>query len=222
MRPRLRWKRWSSSIVQRSKSSWDIPTCAIPTCSRLSCFWFAWDTGARQAAQSRVASSISSSPSFPSRNRLWLRRRKPAAESLCRRTVVSRRSLVVGSLGSWYPSYRLSSRQRIAQFANRLIQRGVAKVRRKLRQGFQDEAALVHCGMRDGEPLGIDDGVTEEQNVDVNGARAFLLYALPAHLLFNAKNCIHQLRRGLAGFEGNHTIQEPRLLNEVHGFGFIV
>jgi hypothetical protein len=53
-----------------------------------------------------------------------------------------------------------------------------------------------------------------------NGAGASL-NALPAHLLFDVQYCRHQLRGRVRSFEGNCAIQEPGLIGEFDGLGFV-
>lgn len=99
-------------------------------------------------------------------------------------------------------------------------------IRRDFRQRFEDETAMVHRWMRDGEFLRIYDRVFrlagyEDQNIDVNQSRAFFLDAPPAHFLFDAEGPGHELARSQAGFERNGAIQKPRLSGELYRLGFI-
>src|SRR5208282_6578715 len=95
------------------------------------------------------------------------------------------------------------------------------EVGRDLGQRFQYKAAAVQGGMGDGEFRRSDDLVAEEENVNVDGARAFVLQAAASHIALNPENRGHELLRCVAGFEGGGAIQKPGLLGELHGLGFV-
>lgn len=94
-------------------------------------------------------------------------------------------------------------------------------VRRDFGQRLEHEAPRVHCGMRDSQFVRFYDFVSEQKDVDVDGARALVSYALSSHLLFDTQNRIHELLRSQARFQRQRTIQEPWLLDNVHRLGFV-
>ena len=64
--------------------------------------------------------------------------------------------------------------------------------------------------MRDGQLRRRDDRVPEQQDVDVDGARAFFLDALPAHLQLDLEQGGHQLLQEILLFPKRPRSSETR------------
>ena len=97
----------------------------------------------------------------------------------------------------------------------------MARVGCNLGQGFQHEAALVHGGMGNRQSGRVHTGVAEKQNVDIDGARPLWLDASPTHSLLDFENSLQQLVGRHVCVEGEGAVQEPWLIGELDGFGFI-
>lgn len=90
-----------------------------------------------------------------------------------------------------------------------------------LRQWFEDETALMQCGVWDRELRGINDGRAEEQDIDIDDSRTFCDYAFASHLLLDVQDRREQLFRKLLGFQRDDAVQEPRLPDKIHRLGFV-
>jgi hypothetical protein len=66
-----------------------------------------------------------------------------------------------------------------------------------------------------------DDKVSEEENVNVDGTRAFRQCALSAHAQFDGLNASEQEPREEIGFYFDNYVQKPGLIAQVLGLGFI-
>jgi len=75
--------------------------------------------------------------------------------------------------------------------------------------------------MRYGQAFASDGRISEQQNVDVDAARALFPDPYSSHLFFDLENCGHELLRGLFGIEFDCAIQEPGLRGEFDRFGFV-
>src|SRR5450755_730642 len=178
--------------------------------------WYAWPTAAPREGRNHALSSTSCWPSFRRSHPGLPRRKRLAAGSSHLKADLGRRTSDVRR-----PLYRLSRWQRISQFAHRALEYRVPHFRRNFREGFEYETALVHGGMRDGQPFHFDHRVPKQKYVDVEGARPFFLYAPPSHFLFNVENCSQQLPRHLFGVKFDGAIQEPGLGGEFDRFSFV-
>ena len=68
---------------------------------------------------------------------------------------------------------------------------------RNLRQGLENEAALVQRGMGNGEPRLVDHFVSKEKDVDIDKPRPFRLKALASQGAFDLQQTLQKrLRRG--------------------------
>ena len=54
--------------------------------------------------------------------------------------------------------------------------------------------------------------VAEEQNIDVDDARAFGLKAFAAHFMFDVQNGRHEFLRSFCRLQSDNTVQEPCLI----------
>ena len=109
----------------------------------------------------------------------------------------------------------------LQQLAGGALEHGMADLRRDLGQRLEHEAALVHGGMGNGEFGGVHHGVAEEQDVEINGARAFGLDATAAHLLLDGQHARKKLLRHPFGAQRHDRVQEPRLGGKFHGLGLV-
>ena len=75
--------------------------------------------------------------------------------------------------------------------------------------------------VRDRERWDLNNRAAEQQNIDVNNARPFLLLALPPHCLFEIQNARDQLPRHLFRVQLDRAIQEPGLRCHLHGLSFV-
>ena len=94
-------------------------------------------------------------------------------------------------------------------------------VRRDVAQGAEDEVALVHAGMGDGEVGFIDDEVVVEEDVEVEGARAPALAADSAGGLFDVAEVGEQVAGGEGGVERDGGVEVGVLAGRADGFGFV-
>ena len=95
------------------------------------------------------------------------------------------------------------------------------RVRGNFCEGFEHKAALVHGWMRYGQTPGLDHGISKQQNVDVDVARAFLLLTPAAHLLLDGQYPIDQLPGHFLRVQFDGAVQEPGLGGEFDGFSFV-
>ena len=75
--------------------------------------------------------------------------------------------------------------------------------------------------MWDFEAGGVDDGLTEKQNIQIDHARPFRDGALAPHFMFDSEQTREQLAREQRGFRNHHLIQEPRLIDDVTWGGLV-
>jgi hypothetical protein len=95
------------------------------------------------------------------------------------------------------------------------------EIGREFSQRFEDESAFGKGRVRDRESRFLDDPISEQQNIEVDEARAFLLDALTAHGGFEGEQCVQELARLLRGLNADDAIQEPGLIGEFDGLGLI-
>jgi len=118
-------------------------------------------------------------------------------------------------------SHRLSRRQRIAQLSNRAFIHWMARVGGDFGQGLKHKPALVHSGVGNGKRRNFDDRTAKQQNVDVDGARSFLLIALASHLLLKRQDRGDELPRHFFGVQLDGAIQKPGLRSDLDRLGFV-
>jgi len=85
----------------------------------------------------------------------------------------------------------------------------------KLGERFQDEAALAHSRMRNLQLLRSDDEVSEQENIDVDGARAFRYSALATHSQFDGLKAREQEPGEKLRLHFHHEVQKPGLIMEI-------
>src|SRR5579864_7947391 len=95
------------------------------------------------------------------------------------------------------------------------------RIRSDLGEWFEYKPALVHGGMWDGQGGRVHGGVAEEQDVDVDVTGAFLLGAQAAHGSLDLQERAQEPAWRLFSIESDRAIQQPGLLGEIDGFGFI-
>ena len=88
-------------------------------------------------------------------------------------------------------------------------------------QGTEDEVALVHVGMGDGELGSIYDEVVVEEDVEVEGAGSPALAADPAGGLFDVAEVGEQVAGGEGGEERDGGVEVGVLAGRADGFGFV-
>ena len=81
-----------------------------------------------------------------------------------------------------------------------------------LSKRFQNESALVHRRMGTLEFRRADDGIAEEQDVEIDVAWAFGLDAVAAHRLLDLLDFRQEFLRREFGNHGDRAVQERRLL----------
>ena len=118
-------------------------------------------------------------------------------------------------------SYDLPWRQGIPEFTNGPVQLRMANAGSDLRQRYQHKASFLQGRMRYGQAFASDGRISEQQNVDVDAARALFPDPYSSNLFFDLENCGHELLRGLFGIEFDYAIQEPGLRGEFDRFGFV-
>lgn len=98
---------------------------------------------------------------------------------------------------------------------------GVAQLGGDLAERFQHKAALGERGVREGEDGCPQDEIVDEQEVEIEGARAFgeVVSAVAAVALFHVEEEAEQ-RFGIeAGLEQHGGVDEGRLVCQSDGFG---
>lgn len=109
--------------------------------------------------------------------------------------------------------------QRLQQFFHALVQDGMSRIGRDLSEGQQDEAALVHAWVRHEEPLGGENAIAVENEVQVEGARAICdaVAAVAAEETFDLKQAIEQRLGCEGGFKRDGGIQKGGLIGVADG-----
>jgi hypothetical protein len=104
----------------------------------------------------------------------------------------------------------------MAQFANALLQDGVARFGCDFGKWFEHESALMHGRVGDSELRAIYDVLAEQENVDIDGAWALGQSgrAFAAELLLDLEHSTQKLSGCLLCQDGNGTVEEPRLREE--------
>ncbi len=90
---------------------------------------------------------------------------------------------------------------------------------RDLGEGFEDEAALGHGGMRQGQFRGFEHQPIEPEQIEVDDAGAFGCNSLaPAsHGVFESEQRAQEGKRFEVGLEQDRGVEEARLVEKVHG-----
>src|SRR5579862_4142834 len=112
-------------------------------------------------------------------------------------------------------------RQVVEQLTNGALQHRMPDVGCNFGQRLQNEASLVHGGMRNLQLRYADHGIAEQQDVDIDGARAFGQCAPPAHLLLDGEDLRQENFRHQLGAQRDRAIQEPGLRRELHRLGLV-
>ena|SRR5579884_439321 len=122
---------------------------------------------------------------------------------------------------------RRPRRKGVAQFANGALEYGMPLLRSDFRQWLEDESPFVHGGMRNRQSRRIYDGVTEQQNIDIDGARPFypcgslLSRSPPSHRSFNPQKLRQKLLWHFLRLQFDHAVQKPGLLGVLDRLSFI-
>ncbi len=90
-----------------------------------------------------------------------------------------------------------------------------------LSQRLQHEAAPMHCRMRQAEVGRRKNRIPEQQEVDVDNARAFRLRTLSSHFLLDLKHSREEISRRQIRTQRYSAIEEPGLRGELNGLSFI-
>ena len=88
-------------------------------------------------------------------------------------------------------------------------------------QWLQHEAALVQCGMGNGQARFVDYLVTEEKDVDVDEPRPFGLKTLASQGALDLQQTLQERLWRKIGFEQHNAVEEPGLIEKIDGLGFI-
>ena len=96
---------------------------------------------------------------------------------------------------------------------------GEHRVRKEFEEREQDEGSFVHPGMRNGERSVGDGQAVDEEDVDVDGARAPADLAGAAELGFDTVTCGEEIVRLEIGADLDDDVQEVVLLGTAHGIG---
>jgi hypothetical protein len=88
-------------------------------------------------------------------------------------------------------------------------------------KGFEHKASLVHGRVRYDQAPGLNHGISKQQNVDVDVARAFLLLAPAAHFLLDGQHPVDQLPGRFLRVQLERAIQKPGLRSEFDRLGFV-
>src|SRR5689334_20046790 len=95
------------------------------------------------------------------------------------------------------------------------------EVGRKFQKRYEGEAAFGEPGVRDYEIRSPDDEIREQENVDVDGARAFGDGAPAPELLLYLASPPQQLQRKEVGLGFRNQVEKPALARQVRGFRFV-
>ena len=125
------------------------------------------------------------------------------------------------ALSSIFCSHSSPKKIPVSQLPNGLVQYWMPGFGSNLGQWFEHETALVHCGMGNGQGGRVHTGLVEEQDVDIDFAGSFWLDPMPAHGLLDRQEGAQEMVRPLFGIEGDRAVQEPGLIGEFDGFGFV-
>ena len=85
----------------------------------------------------------------------------------------------------------------------------------------QDEVALKHAGMRNLEISGGNSVVAIEKDVEIDEARPLGEGFSAAHLRFDVAECAEKLKGGENRLRFEDGVEEPGLVEEVDGLGFV-
>ena len=137
--------------------------------------WCDWHMAGPRGVRSLALSWNFFSRSSRRRNRQCSRRRKPEAGSFCPElATVSRMHTVKGSRSSYAFSTLCPGASSAKSSRDCLLRYGMPEFGCDLGKRLQHKAPSRHLGMRNGQLRRIHDSVSEQQNVDVDRARALL------------------------------------------------
>jgi hypothetical protein len=97
----------------------------------------------------------------------------------------------------------------------------MAEVRSQFGEGDEDEAALEHAGVGDLQVRLGDGFQAVEEDVQVEESRTFGDKFVAAEGSFDATEGAEESSSGESGFGVEDAIEEPGLVEEVHGLGFV-
>jgi len=100
----------------------------------------------------------------------------------------------------------------ISHFENAFPENGVDHLRGDFCCRVEDETPLVHPGMRDREPLGLDHEVAEKENVNIDGSRSPMLYSLASHFGLDFHDFVKKLLRRKRRVHQSGSIEKIRLV----------
>lgn len=95
------------------------------------------------------------------------------------------------------------------------------QVRGEFGQGLQDEAALRQARVWNFQAACRDNRVAVEQDIHVDDARAVGMRRDPSKSQLDRAQVGEELLGGQAGFDLDHLIQEPILVDEIARLGFV-
>jgi hypothetical protein len=100
------------------------------------------------------------------------------------------------------------------KFAEGILENGVAEVGGEVAERVEDEGALVHAGMREGESVGGEDEVVKEDEVEVDeaGAVAGFVGAVSAEGAFDIQEDGHEGLRREGGLDFDGGVEVIRLV----------
>lgn len=98
---------------------------------------------------------------------------------------------------------------------------GMKQVRRDGSERFQDESAIEHTGVGDGEVWLLKDGVAEQQDVEIDGARSVADGSDAAEGTFDIEQDREQGTGVERGVDGDDLVQERRLVEVADRGGFV-
>src|SRR5581483_212386 len=91
-------------------------------------------------------------------------------------------------LGSHPPYRRPAGRKSIAQLAHGALENRMPHLGGDFRQRLEDEPALVHGRMRNGELRRVHNSVAKKHDIDINDTRSLGLQPTPSHGLLDRQN----------------------------------
>ena len=98
-------------------------------------------------------------------------------------------------------------------------------VRSQFSHRRQDKAPLMKTGMRNGESRGLDDPLSIEQQIQINGAGGVLHHIVTPEAPFRFLTNVQHVFRREVGVKTNDTIIKPRVILtgfHVDGFGLVI
>jgi hypothetical protein len=109
-----------------------------------------------------------------------------------------------------------------------VVECGVKKGWGDLGEGGEDEAALVHGGMRKGEVGSGDDlaravGIDVEEEIEIDDARTFggSVGAIASHGVFDGEKMVENVEWAEVSFQEDGSVEEARLFEVANGIGCV-